>query len=276
MSIILPYSRAAVQVVDQHTMAVPGNIVVRADDASVKDKIGACLTCFAHDATVNTAIILDQAAGGMDGIGGMDIFRDDPTAIITFTNLDCEDAIAMRLQNYFQSRAHSKMGKKAGSAHYATREEDVAQLASFITHDVEGITASGKVTVAAARLSFTDHYFSKQMNGEGWLTPHVDQIGKTKFDVRLVRTVEGLATIAFNDHDFVIYSEEHRGQLEVAFSGEDEVLSGFSGPQGSYILMRSSEENVFEKGSLPAVHSHGLTRIGDLRRLTLRYDLLFK
>ncbi len=276
LSIILPYSRAAVHVVDQHTVNVPGNIVVRVDNASVADKIGGCLTCFADEANVNTAIILDQAAGGMDGIGGMDIFRDDPTAIITFSDLNSEEAIATRLQNYFQSRAHSKMGKKAGSVHFMARQDDIAQLAGFVANDVRRITASGRVKIAAARLSFTDHYFSKQMDGEGWLTPHVDQIGKTNFDARLVHTVEGLATITFDDHDFVIYAEEQRGQLEVAFTGEDKVLSAFSGPQGSYTLMRSSEENVFEQGSLPAVHSHGLTRTGDLRRLTVRYDLVFK
>ncbi len=253
---------------------VPANIVTHVQGASVRNALRRSIACLATDPTVNTAIVTDKFATGMDGITGMDAVAPYQKVVIAFHDMKSEGSVVGRLKQYFLSRVQVEHGTAAAKAFSKPALLAIEALGSFIFSDSKRISASDRVKIVAARFAYFSHYASKEEDGVGWLTPHVDAKTFNNFDVRVVHGIEGCATVTFDDADFITRFNHGKGVLQAKFAKESGQIDGWAGPQGTYTVMRGSSERALADGAKSCVHSHGLTRTTDYRRANIRYDLV--
>lgn len=276
MSIILPYNKASVhEVGGRMDVPVPANIISLVKGESARNNLRRGIACLATDPTVNTAIITDKHAGGMNIIPGIGIVAPYSELKISFSNMNSEGAVIERLRQYFMSRAQAQLKTAAPAAFSREKISELEGLGAYIFADSRKVTSSDRVEIVAARFSYVGTYKSLGKNGEARFAPHVDARTAKNFDIRVAHSIEGCATTGFADDDFITYFNPYRKLIDVKFARPFKMMDGWAGPQGTYTILRGSSERALADGAKPGVHAHGQARSEDCRRTSISYDLVF-
>lgn len=274
MRLVLPYAQTIVRDAKEDAGDLPRNISVRVDDIPLADKFADSFAYFNQNSDVNSNIITDPSWSACnEEVEILHKIASGRIIGVTVRDTGNTDQIAGNLTRYFEARANNLKLQNGQDPHLPSRDE-IFQIAEFLHNDIQVIIASDPGKIVSSTMTYNPNYGAPVV-AEGWLNPHIDQLGQDNYDIRIVHTMHGRATVSFSNDDFDMYEDnsEKNNKWNIDFKNASSPVSGWTGPEGSYTKMRTPSSHTFKIGALPTVHAHGLGQENDRRRWTARYDV---
>lgn len=277
MRLVLPYSQAVLHDVQAELGNLPQNICADFSDKPAAHKLVGTFEMFLAHPQINSGIFSDPAWHKKTAeVETLHKISNGYIVNVYFKEPNSFDSVYLRLQEYFTSRTEGIYMSHPDVEPYFPSDDEVALISETLYRDLQFIHDSNSGTVVAATTTYNPLYGNDKLDG-AWLNPHIDQLGRSNYDARVVHTLEANATVSFSSDDFSLTedSQQKDNKWNITLSDPAQIVHGWAGPEGSYTVMRTPSDHNLGRGALPTVHAHGSMRLEDRRRWTARYDIKF-